>query len=167
MHNPTHVIHRRSLPDNLPSLGEIHPVLARLYAARQVTEPAQLEYSLKHLLPYQDLKGIEAAVELLATAMQQQQRVIVVGDFDVDGATSTTLALEALRMFGLQQVDYLVPNRFKYGYGLTPEIVAVAAESQPDLIITVDNGISSLAGVEAANARGIKVLITDHHLAPE
>jgi len=88
-----------------------------------------------------------------------------VGDFDVDGATSTTLALEALRMFGLEQVDYLVPNRFKYGYGLTPEIVAVAAESQPDLIITVDNGISSLAGVTAANERGIQVLITDHHLA--
>ncbi len=164
--NDTHyVIHRRPLPDTLPCLGDIHPVLTRLYAARQVTDPAHLEYGLKHLLPFQDLKGIDAAVELLVTALQQQQRVIVVGDFDVDGATSTTLALEALRMFGLQQVDYLVPNRFKYGYGLTPEIVAVAAESQPDLIITVDNGISSLAGVEAANQRGMQVLITDHHLA--
>ncbi len=165
MNHTTHVIHRRPLPDSLPSLGEIHPVLARLYAARRVTEPSQLEYGLKHLLSYQDLQGIDAAVELLVTAMQQQQRLLVVGDFDVDGATSTTLALEALRMFGLQQVDYLVPNRFKYGYGLTPEIVAVAAEAQPDLIITVDNGISSLAGVEAANAHGIQVLITDHHLA--
>jgi single-stranded-DNA-specific exonuclease len=165
MNHPGHIIHRRPLPETLPTLGEIHPVLTRLYAARQVTEPAQLEYSLKHLLPYQDLKGIDAAVALLVTALQQQQRVIVVGDFDVDGATSTTLALEALRMFGLQQVDYLVPNRFKYGYGLTPEIVAVAAESQPDLIITVDNGISSLAGVQAANECGIQVLITDHHLA--
>ena len=165
MNNTNHVIQRRALPDTLPSLGDIHPVLARLYAARQITDPTQLEYGLKHLLPYQDLKGIDTAVELLVTALQQQQRVLVVGDFDVDGATSTTLALEALRMFGLQQVDYLVPNRFKYGYGLTPEIVAVAAESQPDLIITVDNGISSLAGVEAANERGIQVLITDHHLA--
>jgi len=165
MTTTTHVIHQRPLPDNMPELGNIHPVLARLYAARKVTTPTQLEYGLKHLLPYQDLTGIDAAIELLVTALQQQQRVLVVGDFDVDGATSTTLALEALRMFGLEQVDYLVPNRFKYGYGLTPEIVAVAAESQPDLIITVDNGISSLAGVTAANERGIQVLITDHHLA--
>ena len=165
MTTTTHVIHQRPLPDNMPVLGNIHPVLARLYAARKVTTPTQLEYGLKHLLPYQDLTGIDAAIELLVTALQQQQRVLVVGDFDVDGATSTTLALEALRMFGLEQVDYLVPNRFKYGYGLTPEIVAVAAESQPDLIITVDNGISSLAGVTAANERGIQVLITDHHLA--
>ena len=165
MNNTSHVIHRRPLPDTLPTLGDIHPVLARLYAARRITNPTQLEYGLKNLLPFQDLKGIDTAVELLVSALQQQQRVLVVGDFDVDGATSTTLALEALRMFGLQQVDYLVPNRFKYGYGLTPEIVAVAAELQPDLIITVDNGISSLAGVDAANERGIQVLITDHHLA--
>ena len=165
MTTATHVIHQRPLPAEIPSLGNIHPVLARLYAARKVTTPTQLEYGLKHLLPYQDLRGIEAATELLVTALQQQQRVLVVGDFDVDGATSTTLALEALRMFGLAQIDYLVPNRFKYGYGLTPEIVAVAAESQPDLIITVDNGISSLAGVAAARDHGINVLITDHHLA--
>ena len=162
---PMHQIHRRPLPSELPSLGGLHPVLARLYAARKVTSPEELEYGLKYLLPYQDLMGIEAAMDLLVEALQQQQRVLIVGDFDVDGATSTTLALEALRMFGLQQVDYLVPNRFKYGYGLTPEIVMVAAESQPDLIITVDNGISSLAGVTAANEHGIQVLITDHHLA--
>ena len=160
-----HVIHQRPLPKDMPSLGDVHPVLARLYAARNVTTETQLEYGLKHLLPYQDLSGIEAATELLVNALQQQQRVLVVGDFDVDGATSTTLALEALRMFGLQQIDYLVPNRFKYGYGLTPEIVAVAAKSHPDLIITVDNGISSLAGVAAASEHGIQVLITDHHLA--
>jgi single-stranded-DNA-specific exonuclease len=165
MTTTTHVIHQRPLPANMPVLGNIHPVLARLYAARKVTTPTQLEYGLKHLLSYQDLTGIDVAIDLLVTALQQQQRVLVVGDFDVDGATSTTLALEALRMFGLEQVDYLVPNRFKYGYGLTPEIVAVAAESRPDLIITVDNGISSLAGVAAANERGIQVLITDHHLA--
>jgi single-stranded-DNA-specific exonuclease len=165
MTTSTHVIHQRPLPDNLPSLGDIHPVLARLYAARKVTTPSQLEYGLKHLLPYQDLTGIDAATDLLVTALEQQQRVLIVGDFDVDGATSTALALEALRMFGLEQVDYLVPNRFKFGYGLTPEIVVVAAESRPDLIITVDNGISSLAGVAAANERRIQVLITDHHLA--
>ncbi|NNF97509.1 MAG: single-stranded-DNA-specific exonuclease RecJ, partial [Halobacteria archaeon] len=107
MNNTSHVIHRRPLPGTLPSLGDIHPVLARLYAARKITDPTQLEYGLKHLLPYQDLKGIDAAVELLVTALQQQQQVLVVGDFDVDGATSTTLALEALRTFGLRQVDYL------------------------------------------------------------
>jgi single-stranded-DNA-specific exonuclease len=165
MTTSTHVIHQRPLPHSMPALGDIHPVMARLYAARKVTTPTQLEYGLKHLLPYEDLTGIDAATDLLLTALQHQQRVLVVGDFDVDGATSTTLALEALRLFGLKQVDYLVPNRFKYGYGLTPEIVAVAAESRPDLIITVDNGISSLAGVAAANERGIQVLITDHHLA--
>lgn len=161
----THVIHQRPLPREMPALGDVHPVLARLYAARKVTAASQLEYGLKHLLPYQDLTGIEAAMDLLVNALQQQQRVLVVGDFDVDGATSTTLALEALRMFGLAQIDYLVPNRFKFGYGLTPEIVEVAAASQPDLIITVDNGISSLAGVAAANEHGMQVLITDHHLA--
>ena len=85
----THVIHQRPLPDNMPALGNIHPVLARLYAARKVTTPTQLEYGLKHLLPYQDLTGIDAAIDLLVTALQQQQRVLVVGDFDVDGATST------------------------------------------------------------------------------
>lgn len=160
----THHIHRRSLPEVLPELAASHPILARLYAARGVTRSSELEYGLKHLLSYQELKGIEAAVDLLVDALQQQQRVLIVGDFDVDGATSTTLALLALREFGFESVDYLVPNRFKYGYGLTPEIVEVAVESRPDLIITVDNGISSLKGVEAANSKDIKVLITDHHL---
>ncbi len=160
-------IQRRPLPAELPVLDVMHPVLTRLYAARRVERPEQLAYSLRHLLPWQDLKGIGAAVDLLVDALQHQHRVLVVGDFDVDGATSTTLALLALRRFGLTQVDYLVPNRFKYGYGLTPEIVEAAAPFQPDLIITVDNGISSLQGVEAANAQGIKVLITDHHLAGE
>ncbi len=156
---------RRTVPDPLPDLGDLHPVLRRLYAARRVTSPAELEYGLANLLPWQSLKGIDAAVALLVRALEKQQRVLVVGDFDVDGATSTALAIQALRMLGLKQVDYLVPNRFRYGYGLTPAIVEVAAQRRPDLIITVDNGISSIQGVEAANAAGIDVLITDHHLA--
>jgi len=156
---------RREVPGPLPDLGDLHPVLQRLYAARQVTTAAELEYGLANLLPWQSLKGIETAVALLLRARERQQRVLVVGDFDVDGATSTALAIQALRMLGLEQVDYVVPNRFRYGYGLTPAIVEVAAERRPDLIITVDNGISSIQGVEAANAAGIDVLITDHHLA--
>jgi single-stranded-DNA-specific exonuclease len=163
--NPDPHIQVRPLPEAMPDLGELHPVLARLYAARGLSDPAHLEYSLRHLLPYQGLLGIGTAVELLVTALQRQQRVLIVGDFDVDGATSTALAMLALRQLGLGSVEYMVPDRFKYGYGLTPEIVAVAAKRQPDLIITVDNGISSLDGVAAANEQGISVLITDHHLA--
>ncbi|MFO7604580.1 MAG: single-stranded-DNA-specific exonuclease RecJ [Gammaproteobacteria bacterium] len=145
----------------------IPSVLQRIYQARAVRSPDELNYQLKRLLDYAGLKGMDAAVERLLQCLQQQQRVLIVGDFDADGATSTALAVRALRAMGLQQVDYLVPNRFEYGYGLTPEIVAVASRAQPDLIITVDNGISSIAGVEAANAQGIEVLVTDHHLPGE
>ncbi|MDZ7663146.1 single-stranded-DNA-specific exonuclease RecJ [Thiohalophilus sp.] len=161
-------IRRRPLPDELPPLAaDLHPVLARVFAARAVRDPDELQYELQKLLPYQQLKDIDRAVDLLIEALQQQQRVLIVGDFDADGATSTALSVAALQAMGLKQIDYLVPNRFKFGYGLTPEIVEVAREYQPDLIITVDNGIASLSGVEAANAQGIKVLITDHHLAGE
>ncbi|MFP4611382.1 MAG: single-stranded-DNA-specific exonuclease RecJ [Thiohalophilus sp.] len=161
-------IRRRPLPQAIPQLAEdLHPVLARVFAARAVRDADELQYDLQKLLPYQQLKDIDRAVELLIAALQQQQRVLIVGDFDADGATSTALAVAALQAMGLRQIDYLVPNRFRFGYGLTPEIVEVAREYQPDLIITVDNGIASLSGVEAANAQGIKVLITDHHLAGE
>lgn len=140
-----------------------HPLLDRLYRARGVTEAAELDTQLKHLLPWQSLKGIDASVELLQQALQQGWRVLIVGDYDVDGATSTTLALESLGAFGLN-VDFLLPNRFEYGYGLSPEIVELALRQQPDLIITVDNGIASLDGVAAAKAAGVRVLVTDHHL---
>ncbi len=166
MNGPARIV-RRPVPETLPDLGDIHPVLQRLYAARNVTAANELEYGLRNLLPWQRLKGIEAAVELLVQALEESWTVLVIGDFDVDGATSTALALQALRMLGLESVDYLVPNRFKYGYGLTPAIVDEAATRKPDLIITVDNGISSIAGVAAANEAGIRVLITDHHLAGE
>ena len=153
----------RNVPENIPFLHQ-HPLLHRIYAARGITDAAEFNYDLKHLLSYDSLKGIEQAVACLTTAIQEQQHVLIVGDFDADGATSTALAILALRAFGLKNVSYLIPNRFDYGYGLTPEIVAVAAQKKPHLIVTVDNGIASIDGVKAANEMGIKVLITDHHL---
>jgi single-stranded-DNA-specific exonuclease len=159
---------RRPLPDPGSVLPpELHPVLRRVYAARSVTSTDELDYSLARLLPLQQLTGLPAAVELLHTALVQRWRILVVGDFDADGATSCALCLRVLRLLGAFEVDYLVPNRFEYGYGLTPEIVAVAAGRRPDLIMTVDNGISSLEGVAAAQQLGMRVLITDHHLAGE
>jgi len=145
-------------------LDGIDPLLARLYAARGVTDAVQLDYRLGRLLPVSGLSGVAAAVELLLA--HRQKRIVIVGDFDADGATSTALMLRCLRQFGFAEVDYLVPNRFDFGYGLTPEIVAVAAKTSPALIVTVDNGISSADGVAQARQAGIDVLITDHHLPP-
>ncbi|MGH8287185.1 MAG: single-stranded-DNA-specific exonuclease RecJ [Steroidobacteraceae bacterium] len=141
----------------------LHPVLQRVYAARGVRSAAELDLSLERLLPVSALEGVEAAVDLLL-AHRADGRVLVIGDFDADGATSTALMVRALRAWGFASVDFLVPNRFVFGYGLSPEIVASAVERAPSLIVTVDNGISSLAGVAAARARSIDVLITDHHL---
>ncbi len=157
---------RRSLPDPLPPLpAGLPPVLARVYAARQVSSPLDLDYALARLHPPAALGGVEAAAGLLADAVEAERRVLVVGDFDADGATSAALVVRGLRAVGARHADYLVPNRFEYGYGLTPEVVATAAARRPDLIVTVDNGISSLEGVRAARSLGIRVLITDHHLA--
>jgi single-stranded-DNA-specific exonuclease len=141
----------------------LHPVLVRAYAARGVRSGADLDTSLARLLPVGTLEGIEAAVELLI-AHRTGGRVLIVGDFDADGATSSALMVRALRALGFSAVDFLVPNRFEFGYGLTPEIVALAAARSPTLIVTVDNGVSSHAGVTAARTLGIDVLITDHHL---
>ncbi|MGB0223601.1 single-stranded-DNA-specific exonuclease RecJ [Marinobacterium sp. xm-d-509] len=146
------------------SLASLHPVIARIYAGRGVSELSELEKGLETLLPDGAMLGIDAGVARLVTALRQQESILIVGDFDCDGATSTTTALLALRAFGFNQVDYLVPNRFEYGYGLSPEIVEVAQQKQPDLIITVDNGISSIEGVDRANMLGIDVIVTDHHL---
>ncbi len=140
------------------------PLLAQVLANRGIHRRDELPLELGALPSFASLKGVGEAVELLERALREGRRILIVGDFDADGATSTALALRALRAMGAAQVDYLVPNRFEYGYGLTPEIVEVAADYQPDLLITVDNGISSLRGVAAAQARGIKVLVTDHHL---
>ena len=147
---------------NLPA--DLHPVLRRIYQARHVTSARELEQSLDRLIPPAQLKGIDQATALLADALQRQRRILIVADFDADGATSCALAQRALNNLGARDVRYLVPNRFEYGYGLTPEIVALASQQSPELIITVDNGISSLEGVAEARRHGIDVLVTDHHL---
>ena len=157
-------IEPRLLPDTLPFLGDLPPLLTRLYAARGVMSEDELDKVLKRLIPYRELKGIDAAVDLLVTALRERQRILIVGDFDADGATASTVGVLGLRLFGAAHVDYLVPNRFEYGYGLTPEIVEVALQRKPQLLITVDNGISSVEGVAAAKAAGLNVLVTDHHL---
>lgn len=159
------IIVRRSVADAAHELpAQLHPVLRRVYLARRLRSARELECSLDGLLPYTALKGIDGAVELLVDALHGQRRLLIVADFDADGATSCAVAVRALRLLGAGDVRYVVPNRFHYGYGLTPEIVAVASEQRPDLLITVDNGISSIEGVAAAKARGMRVLITDHHL---
>jgi single-stranded-DNA-specific exonuclease len=142
----------------------VHPLLQKIYCARGAYSDDQLQTDLSRLLKPENLKGLNNAVKLIVEALERQQKILIVGDFDADGATSCALAVLALSAMGAKHIDFLVPNRFEYGYGLTPEIVAVAQQYSPDLIITVDNGISSHAGVDAANAAGIKVLITDHHL---
>ncbi|MFQ5982563.1 MAG: DHH family phosphoesterase, partial [Woeseiaceae bacterium] len=149
-------------PSVLEALDGIDPVLARVYAARGISSLEELDHSLSRLAPVSALNGISAAVDLLLEF--RDRRITVIGDFDADGATSTALVLRCLKDFGFANVDYLVPNRFEFGYGLTPEIVRVAAGRSPALLITVDNGVSSVAGVAEAERLGIPVLITDHHL---
>ena len=144
------------------ALGDIDPLHARLFAMRGLTGAEQLDYGLAKLAPIGALENIDAAAELVIA--NRNRKIIVIGDFDVDGATSTALVLRCLREYGFSDVDYLVPNRFEYGYGLSPEIVRVAATESPALLITVDNGVSSIAGVAEANGLGIPVLVTDHHL---
>lgn len=146
------------------SAANLSPVLARVYSARGIKHADELELHLAGLLPYHSLKDIDKAVDALLPVVTAGKRLLVVGDFDADGATSTAVAIRALHMMGAQQVDYLVPNRFDFGYGLSPELVEVAVSMQPDLIMTVDNGIASVAGVKAANKAGIPVVVTDHHL---
>ena len=157
---------RRPVPGVLPDIANSpHPILTRLYASRGVTSAAQLERGAASLLPYSALKGIDSAVKLLTDALQQQQQLVIVGDFDADGATSTAVLLSGLKALGFKRVEYLVPNRFEYGYGLTPEMAELAVAQGAELIITVDNGISAIDGVALAKQAGVKVLVTDHHLA--
>ncbi|HFS6722492.1 single-stranded-DNA-specific exonuclease RecJ [Proteus mirabilis] len=147
-----------ALPESLD------PLLRQIYANRGITSETQLERSLKGLLHYQDLNDIDVAISLLVEALKLQSRIVIVGDFDADGATSTALAIKALRQMGFQQVSYHIPNRFDDGYGLSPQVVHDVAKKGADLIITVDNGISSFDGVDVAHEYGIRVLVTDHHL---
>lgn len=153
---PLHIV--QSLVD-----AGIHPLLARLYAARGVRRREELDYRLADLLPPQSLSGSVEAAQLLADAIEAGARMVVVADYDCDGATACAVAMRGLRAMGAD-VHYIVPNRFEYGYGLTPAIVGLAAQLEPELIITVDNGIASVEGVAAAQALGIATLITDHHL---
>ncbi|MBS0580998.1 MAG: single-stranded-DNA-specific exonuclease RecJ [Proteobacteria bacterium] len=153
---------RRAQQGRIEAARPLHPVLGRVYAARGIRHAHELDTSLERLLPVGTLEGLGEGVELLLR--HRHGRIVIVGDFDADGATSSALMVRALRGFGFADVDFLVPNRFEFGYGLTPEIVALCAQRAPTLIVTVDNGVSSNAGVAAARARGIDVLITDHHL---
>ncbi|MFD2229630.1 single-stranded-DNA-specific exonuclease RecJ [Alkalimarinus sediminis] len=151
-------------PELTDGWEQIPDFLCRAYRARGVNSLEELEYTLARLATSQQLKGVVAASKILADAVRHQRRILVVGDFDCDGATSTSVAVLALKMMGAAAVEYLVPNRFEYGYGLTPEIVEVAKQFKPDVIVTVDNGIASCEGVAAANQLGISVVVTDHHL---
>lgn len=153
-----------SIPSIDHTLQELPPILQRIYAARKVSSLKELDNELISLLPYSSLLGIDLAAHLLAENIIHNQSILIIGDFDADGATSTALAIRALRNFGAQKVGFLVPNRFAFGYGLTKELVEVAKKDHPDLLITVDNGIANHSGVDAAKALGMKVIITDHHL---
>ncbi len=165
IHSRVRKIHRRNLgmSDEIQN-ASLHPVLKRIYANRHINSLVQIDYSLDRLANYKQLKDIDAAANIVADAIINNQQILVVGDYDADGATSTAVVVRALKSFGAARVDFLVPNRFEYGYGLTPEIVEVASEFSPELLITVDNGISSIDGVNAAKRNNIKVVVTDHHL---
>lgn len=158
---------RRHYDSTALNSGEYHPVLRRIYAARNVRSGEELQHSLDRLLPPDSLLDIDKAVALLVEAITERRRILIVADFDVDGATSCSLALLALKKMGAESVEYIVPDRFRYGYGLSPEITEVAVRREPHLIVTVDNGISSHDGVRLARKNGVKVLITDHHLASD
>ncbi|MBL8297330.1 MAG: single-stranded-DNA-specific exonuclease RecJ [Rhodanobacteraceae bacterium] len=160
-------IQRRSVPATVGWSAAVHPVLQRIYAARGVVSPQDVEHRLTRLLPPQRLAGLEATCTLLEQALRAQQRIVVVGDFDADGATGTAVAVRGLRLLGAGEVDFRVPNRFTHGYGLSPALVAELLPRRPDLIVTVDNGVAAHAGVAAANAHGIAVIVTDHHLPGE
>lgn len=158
-------IERRPLtapPGDWPAA--IHPVLRRIFAARGIACVQDVEHRLARLLSPQQLGGMERACELLEQALREQRRIVIVGDFDADGATGTAVAVRGLRLLGAQHVDYRVPNRFTHGYGLSPALVEELLPQRPDLIVTVDNGVAAHAGVDAANAHGIAVIVTDHHL---
>lgn len=157
-------LRRRKVDDSAELAEDLPPLLRRLYASRGVRKASELERSVKGMLPWQQLTGIDEAVSRLYQALREGLRIIVVGDFDADGATSTALSVLALRALGCENVSYLVPNRFDDGYGLSPEVVDQAHARGAQLILTVDNGISSHAGVARAHELGIPVVVTDHHL---
>lgn len=157
-------IERRIATSEADWSGAVHPVLQRVYAARGIASPQDVEHRLARLLSPQPLAGLDAACTLLERALRERQRIVIVGDFDADGATGTAVAVRGLRLLGASDVDYQVPNRFTHGYGLSPALVEELLPRRPDLIVTVDNGVAAHAGIAAANAHGIAVVVTDHHL---
>ena len=159
-------IQRRASDPNLSFTDSIHPVLQRVYRQREILSVDELNLGLSNLLTPDSFKDMNKALDLLVSCLVARKKILIVSDFDADGATSCVLAINVLRQFGANAIEYIVPNRFEFGYGLTPKIVELAKLRNPDLIITVDNGISSIEGVETANTAGIDVLITDHHIAP-
>ncbi|EPK7286447.1 single-stranded-DNA-specific exonuclease RecJ [Citrobacter farmeri] len=160
-------LRRREVDESAELPADLSPLLRRLYASRGVRCAQDLERSVKGMLPWQQLSGVEKAVEILYNAFREGTRIIVVGDFDADGATSTALSVLGMRSLGCDNISYLVPNRFEDGYGLSPEVVDQAHARGAQLIVTVDNGISSHAGVDHARELGIPVVVTDHHLPGE
>lgn len=162
--NSTTELRRREATDTAELPADLHPLLRRLYTHRGIRQASELERGAKYLHPFQSLSGIQAAVDILQRALADNLCIMIVGDFDADGATSTALTVLALRSMGGQNIKYLVPNRFDDGYGLSPEVVEQAAARGAQLIVTVDNGISSHAGVALAHEKGIPVVVTDHHL---
>jgi len=164
----TKLVTRSSPPRTAWQLEQqgLHPLLARLYAARGIKDKSELDYELKSLLPPASLTHATDAAHLLADAIEAEAKMLIIGDYDCDGATATAVGMRALKMLGAD-VSFLLPDRFKLGYGLSPEIVDLAAQQSPDLIITVDNGIASIEGVNRAREHGIATLITDHHLPAE
>ncbi|MEM9102781.1 MAG: single-stranded-DNA-specific exonuclease RecJ [Pseudomonadota bacterium] len=158
---------KRHEANYLPTPKNLHPKLWEIFAHRQISNPEDLNYGLTELADYTKLKDIHLAARRIVEAIEQEQKILFVGDYDADGATSCALGLLALKAMGASNIDFIVPNRFEFGYGLSPEIVRVAAAQQPHLLITVDNGIASVDGVKEANALGIDVVITDHHLPAE
>ena len=160
------IVSRHSVDDSfLPDT--LHPIIKQIYASRGVDDPKQLDMRASNLLRPDSIKGLEAAVELLVEALEQHKRIIIVGDFDADGATSTAVMMLGLKMLGFKHLEFLVPNRFDFGYGLSAPMAELTVAQGAELIITVDNGISSVAGVEVAKKAGVKVLVTDHHLPGE
>ena len=158
---PLSIVERNGVAPDLPGVPEL---LRRVYGNRGIVSAEELRRSLSCLADPASMRDIDVAAARIAEALRQRQRILFVGDFDADGATSVALGVSVLRALGGEQVDFIVPNRFEFGYGLSPEIVRAALASRPELLITVDNGVSSVAGVELANASGVDVIITDHHL---
>jgi len=158
------IIRRRKIPEGIDLRNTLTPLLNRIYLARNISSYDELDYGLNRLPSPYLMMGIQEATSLLVDKLGNEQKILIVGDFDADGATSTAIMMKGLQAMGAKHVSFLIPDRFKFGYGLTPEIVDVAVQHKPDLIITVDNGITSIDGVAMAREQGIEVLVTDHHL---